>query len=83
MNPQKLDSEKAWKLAHRAERVLKGHRRSDQNVGRTISSKVSRNNEYLKMVMKVEAHFHIPKKRSKRRQFPRLKMIDLILSMTK
>ncbi|KAI6248912.1 hypothetical protein HI914_02676 [Erysiphe necator] len=58
---QKSDAEKAWKLAHRAEGVLKGHRRSDRNVGRALSSKISRNNENLKMVMKAEAHFHIPK----------------------
>ncbi|RKF60463.1 hypothetical protein OnM2_050071, partial [Erysiphe neolycopersici] len=58
---QKLDAQKAWKLAHRAEGVLKGHRRSDLNIGRALTSKLSRNNENLKMVMKAEAYFHIPK----------------------
>ncbi|RKF62581.1 hypothetical protein OnM2_032083, partial [Erysiphe neolycopersici] len=49
---RKLDAEKAWKLAHRAEGVLKGRRRSDRIIGRALSSKLSRNNENLKMVMK-------------------------------
>ncbi|RKF60467.1 hypothetical protein OnM2_050072, partial [Erysiphe neolycopersici] len=34
---QKLDAEKVWKLAHRAEGVLKGHRRSDRNIGRALT----------------------------------------------